>query len=196
MKHLTNSQLNEYLDNVLSAPERREVESHLEACTECHVRLNEIQFVFTSLAGLPKAQLTRDLSASVLANLPLRSARLWSPTFTAQVGAALGVFIWLSIQAVKFIPTKLPSFHFPQFVMPTLQLAIPDLRFPNLYSIFATLQSPLNTLLTLFPIHYSLSFISSLQLPTLPLATAVLSAFILWMIGNTTLLRNHHEARK
>ncbi len=180
MKHLTESQLNEYLDNTLETSARREMDLHLQECAECRARLNKLQSIFTALAGLPEARLARDLSSSVLSRLPEKQPRIWTPFFAAQVGAAIGMFIWLSTQIMNFIPTDLSALRFPQFSIPTFPLF-------TLYSLFSILHPPLS--------------IPTFNLPTFQLSTSnlvfiIVSVSALWVIGNATLLRNRREVRK
>lgn len=182
MTHLTDSQLNEYLDHALTASVRDEAGAHLRSCAECRARLDEIQFVFTSLAELPEARIAYDLSAAVLSRLPQKQSRVWDPFFPAQLGAALGALLWLSTQITKFIPTDFSALHFPQFTIPTLQ-------FPALYSLFSNLYSLLYSPLPALNLP-------TFQLSTFQLAITSISVFALWVIGNATLLRNRPEVQK
>ncbi len=56
--HLTDDQLNEYLDEATT--ERAQIEAHLSSCDECAARLSTLQNVFTELDSLPELELTRD----------------------------------------------------------------------------------------------------------------------------------------
>ena len=60
--HLTDDQLNEYLDN--EAADRVQIEAHLSSCDECAVRLSTLQNLFAEMESLPELTLTRDLAAS------------------------------------------------------------------------------------------------------------------------------------
>ncbi|HQX01796.1 MAG TPA: hypothetical protein PLQ94_06780, partial [Anaerolineales bacterium] len=59
--HLTDDQLNEYLDE--ASNERVQIEAHLSSCDECVARLSTLQNLFTELDSLPELELTRDLAA-------------------------------------------------------------------------------------------------------------------------------------
>ena len=59
--HLTNEQLNEYLDNEI--PNRAEIKTHLDSCNECAARLSTLQALFMDLDSLPELALSRDLAA-------------------------------------------------------------------------------------------------------------------------------------
>lgn len=180
MKHLTDSQLNEYLDHALGKSTRREADLHLQSCAVCRARLDELQNVFTALTGLPEARPARDLSTSILSRLPQKQPRVWAPFFAAQVGAALGVFLWLSTQITKFIPASFSAFRLPSFTMP----AFP---FSNLYSLFSILH-PLFSIPTFnFP---------TFQLSIFNMIFIALSVSTLWVFGNAALLRNRQEVQK
>ncbi len=53
--HLTDEQLNEYLDNE-STDERAQIESHLSSCDECAARLSTLQNLFAELESLPELE--------------------------------------------------------------------------------------------------------------------------------------------
>ena len=66
MKHLTETQLNEYLDNAWKPPHRPACQAHLSDCADCRARLASLQTVFQALAALPEETPERDLTPSVL----------------------------------------------------------------------------------------------------------------------------------
>jgi len=53
MNHLSESQLNEYLDGLTEAPALAPIEAHLRDCMDCLARLAVLQSVFQALAALP-----------------------------------------------------------------------------------------------------------------------------------------------
>ena len=61
--HLTDEQLNEYLDNETN--ERVQIETHLSSCGECAARLSTLQALFTELDSLPEVALTKSLLPAV-----------------------------------------------------------------------------------------------------------------------------------
>ncbi|MBI1856051.1 MAG: zf-HC2 domain-containing protein [Chloroflexi bacterium] len=186
MDHLTDSQLNEYLDDMLDETTRRKFDSHLQTCEDCAARLDELRFIFTSLAELPEARLTHDLSANVLSRLPQKQPRILTPFFAAQAGAALGVLFWLSTQVARFIP-PVPAFKFSQFQIPTFQLEILHFQFPDPYSLFTFLHHPFS-IPTFQPSTFNLSSFN--------IAFIAISVFLLWLVGNLFLLRNRREVQK
>lgn len=193
MNHLTDFQLNEYLDNAIDETMKHKFDSHLQSCAECLARLEELQLVFFELAELHEIELPGDLTPSIMEHLPQKQHRIWTPFFAAQLGAVLGVFLWFSEQAAKSI--ELVNFNFPQFKVPTFQFSMPTFRFPNFYSLFTILHSPSSIL------HFSTFNLQLVNLPTFQLSSfnlIFISAiiFILWLVGNLSLLCNRPGVQK
>jgi hypothetical protein len=189
MNHLTDSQLNEYLDNALDAAPRRGVQAHLQSCDDCRARLEEIQLVFDSLADLPEARLARDLSSSVLMQLPKRQTRVWTWAFAAQLGAALGALLWLSMEMAQSAPPLFSALRLPQFALPGPVSVISGFQLPAPDSLFIIPGLR-------FPIPAFRLPVLDLQLSTFNLVFLVTASLALWVIGNTTLLRDRMETRK
>ena len=197
MNHLTDTQLNEYLDNAIDETIKHKFDAHLQICEDCSARLDELKVLFANIESLPEVNLRRDLSPSVLARLPQKH-RILTPFFAAQLGTALGVFFWLSMQVTKLISTF--SFEFPQFAMPTFQFAMPTFQPPDLYSLFSIFYS----LFTLPHFPSSIFNLSTFQFSNIPifdisnfsLALISLSIFILWLVGNISLLRDRSGVKK
>lgn len=124
MEHLTESQLNEYLDGLLEAPARAGVQSHLSNCAECQARLATLQTVFQTLAALPKETPGRDLTPSVLQALPHRSiGRVWRLAFAIQAGMSLGFLLLLLPVITDHIAGKMVGM--------VGQFSIPEVKFPS-----------------------------------------------------------------
>ena len=66
MAHLTEEQLNLYLDNELSTPERAIVEAHLADCEACRSELASLEILFFALHSLQSEALDSDLTPQVL----------------------------------------------------------------------------------------------------------------------------------
>ena len=168
--HLTDEQLNEYLDEVTT--ERAVIESHLDSCDECAARLSTLQNLFTELDSLPELALTKSLAApfTLRPSLPAQLPKFLTLTVTLQAAVALTAIIL----AVPFIA---------QF--------IPVLELSSLNNVFIQLQTQWTTWLDM---------LSQFQFPTLPtftfeissiyLMSALVGVFILWLVGNGLLLRN------
>ncbi len=168
--HLTDDQLNEYLDE--ATHERAQIESHLDSCDECAARLSTLQNLFTELDSLPELELTRDFAARFFPrpSLPAQLPKFLTLTVTLQAAVALTAIIL----AVPFIA---------QFI-PVLELA-------SLSNVFIQLQTQWTTWLDM---------LSQFQFPTVPtftfeissiyLMSALVGVFMLWLVGNGLLLRN------
>jgi hypothetical protein len=191
--HVTETQLNEYLDQALEEGERREIEGHLATCGQCSSELDDLKNVFQALERLPDVTLERDLTTQVLADLqeemPLPT--LWKqPAFLLQSlltllllalsmpilrGWGPRVSTWIDELALlgRQIPshsemlTQLsawkPQFHFPSPELPFTLPALPDF----------SPQPDVGVLLAL-----------------------VIFIVMLWMVGNLSLLRGRPEAKE
>ncbi|MEW5871935.1 MAG: zf-HC2 domain-containing protein [Chloroflexota bacterium] len=91
--HPSEEMLNEYLDDVMEAGQRAELEAHLAGCSACAARLEELNEVFVALQNLPELSLGRDLAPSILARVP----RGWQRRHRAETPAALGWLFGLQI---------------------------------------------------------------------------------------------------
>jgi len=100
MNHLSDEQLNEYLDGALDERLKQKVTSHLEQCFECRARLDELQWLFFHLASLQEVQIGHDLTPGVLAQLPTRPvSRLRWLALGMQGLTVLVALIWLLAQS-------------------------------------------------------------------------------------------------
>ncbi len=169
--HLTDDQLNEYLDHETS--ERVQIETHLASCDECAARLTALKTLFAEIESLPELELTQSLAArfTPTPSLPPQLPRWLKLTATLQAALALVA----AILAAPFI-TKL---------MPVVQM-------PSLTQIFLQLQTQwtawLDTLST-FQLP-TLPQLPVLELPSLFLALTLAGVSMLWLVGNGLLLRN------
>jgi hypothetical protein len=168
--HLTDYQLNEYLDN--ESAERAQIEFHLDSCDECAARFSTLQDLFAEIESLPELELTRSL-ATPFAPRPSLSAQLpaWLPlTVTLQAAVALVALI---------------------IAAPFVNQLLPAMEIPSLSNIFIQLQTQWTTWLDM---------LSQFQIPTLPtfsfelsslyLMSALAVVSMLWLVGNGLLLRN------
>src|SRR5688572_29358586 len=120
--HLTDVQLNEYLDNEIK--DRAQAESHLSSCVDCTARLSALQALFDEIESLPEIVLSQNLAAPITrrmsgrASLP-RSLRL---TVTLQAATAIAAMIFAAPFVTQFISPYLSSFQAPSFVDMFLQL--------------------------------------------------------------------------
>jgi hypothetical protein len=124
MEHLTEEQLNEYLDNSLEAAELARMGAHLSGCPDCRARLAALQSLFQVLAALPEATPGHELTSSVLKALPNGSSGLgWRLAFSMQAGLSIGFLLLFS----PFLASRIAGI-FPGLIA---QLAVPEVKFPN-----------------------------------------------------------------
>jgi hypothetical protein len=169
--HLTDEQLNEYLDNETN--EREQIELHLHSCNECNARFSDLQNLFLELDSLPDLQLTRDLSTRfIYAGGLIQSPPRWlMPTVFAQAALALIALII----SIPFIIALIPQIDFNSFISPFFEI---QSLWNSWLDSLSTFQFP-TILQFLIPV---------LEMSSLLLALA--GIFILWIVGNGILLRN------
>lgn len=173
--HLTDEQLNEYLDHETS--QRDEIEAHLSSCMDCAARLSALQDLFAEIESLPEESLSRDIAArfSPSPSLPAKLPRSLTLTVTLQVALAIVTII----VAAPFLM---------QFISPYV-LSLPT---PSLGDVILQIQSQWK---------FWLDMLSQLQLPTVPeipvvelsslfVMFTVIGVSLLWLIGNGLLLKN------
>jgi hypothetical protein len=176
--HLTDEQLNEYLDEATA--ERIQIESHLSSCDECAARLSSLQQLFAEIESLPELALTKSLAAPFTStrSLPAGLPRFLTLTVTLQAAIALVSLIL----AAPFVMQSLPA-----------------MEMPSLDNVFIQVQSQWTAWLDMLS-TLRLSSGQEFQMPTLPtfsfelsslyLMSALVVVSMLWLIGNGLLLRN------
>lgn len=192
MNHLSDFQLNEYLDNILDPSARRTTEAHLIGCNECRSRLEELQSVLSTLKSLADVKLSHDISVNIASRLPPRREPALSPVFAVQLGAALGALLFITIelaQAVYIPPASTFQSLIPEagFTIRSFQLSTlyARIRIINYFSLFH------NTLFNLPQLPTFQFPLSNFQTPVVALLT-----ILLWFVGNAILLHEQSEVRK
>jgi anti-sigma factor RsiW len=170
--HLTDEQLNEYLDN--ETTERAQIETHLASCDECAARLTALKTLFTEIESLPELELTHPLAArfTPTPSLPVAQLPTWL-TLTATLQAVLALIT--VIVAAPFISKFLPVVQMPSPTDIFLQLQSQWIAWLDALSVF---QLP------------TLPQIPVIELPTLVVVLTLASVSMLWLVGNGLLLRN------
>lgn len=190
MNHLSDSQLNEYLDDALHPATRQEVEAHLKICENCQARLEELELVFSSLETLEETILSHDLAPRILAGLPHKMDRTWTPAFAAQLGAVLGALLWLSWQISRtLVVPGFPTFQIPQLTLPEIVFRLP--AFNPLQLLFGFQWA--------IP-HFALSLPKFPRLPFSASRTEIaligIAALLIWLGSNVALLYNQMEHKR
>jgi anti-sigma factor RsiW len=196
--HLSDETLNELLDQTLEAPARDAAAAHLATCAACAGRLDSLRAVFSGLADLPPAPLGRDLRAGVMAAVrqqqPAHLRMIADPKqpafqaiFALQLLAALALlaFAWPFVAALA---------------QPERLLGAGGLGTDN---IAAGLASAWVSFSSLWPaLQRWLSNVVSQPevpladvLPPVAASLVLVTAGLLWLLGNALLLRPGPGAR-
>ena len=172
MIHLTDEQLNEYLDN--ETKERVRIEAHLSSCDECAARLSALQSLFVEIESLPELTLTRDLAVRFAPspNPPVPQLPNWL-TLTASLQAAFAL--------IAIIITA-----------PMVINLLPAIQTPSLTDVFIQVQSQWTAwldMLSQFQVPV-MPEIPVIELSSLVIAFTLVGVSLLWLVGNGLLLRN------
>jgi anti-sigma factor RsiW len=173
--HLTDEQLNEYLDHESS--ERIQIEAHLAACADCVARLSALQVLFDEIESLPDLELARPVAS----RLTLPSSR---PTALPR-----SLTLAVTLQAALAIVTIILAAPFVMQFVPPYWLSLPA---PSIGDVIVQVQ---------FQWTLWLDALSQFQLPAIPeipvvelsslfMILTVIGVSLLWLIGNGLLLRN------
>ncbi|MBV6449997.1 MAG: hypothetical protein MHPDNHAH_00715 [Anaerolineales bacterium] len=168
--HLTDDQLNEYLDN--ETAERAQIESHLASCADCAARLTALQTLFAELDSLPEVELTRNLAARFASTGQLTPQLPRWLTLTATLQTVLALIALLL--AAPFVTNLLPAIQFPSFADVLLQL---QSQWALFFDTITTYQLP------------TLPQLPPLEISTFVLSLTLAGASLLWLVGNGLLLR-------
>lgn len=173
MTHITNIQLNEYLDGQLDGDQQQVVEAHLAVCGTCRAELADLQALFAELAALPEVAFDGNVAEEVVSELNQQEAfgswPVWLLAIQAAVGMGLMALLWPSIQWLL------------RFVSETTETAV------------ITLQ-PQPRLLWQDMIADAAATVEQLQMgwqldiPFEQWAWVVLLALVIWIVGNRLLL--------
>jgi anti-sigma factor RsiW len=168
--HLTDEQLNEYLDN--ESNERDVIESHLASCGDCTARLTALQALFAELDSLPELELTH----SIAARFTTQPNLIQQPPAWLTLTAVLQTVVTLVVLAVSapIVMSRMPPIETPSLNELLLRLQAVWLTMPDLLSSFQ------------FP---ALPQLAMPELPSLMLASVLAAASLLWLVGNGLLLR-------
>lgn len=169
--HLTDVQLNEYLDHETN--DRAEIEMHLSTCADCAARLNALRNLFDEIESLPDLAFSREFTVRVESNESLPR----SLTLTVTLQAALAV-------AAIFVAAP--------FVTPLISPYLSSLSAPSFAELFLQMQNEWTTWLDrLLKLQLpTIPEVSVFDLPSLFIMSTVIGVSLLWLIGNGLLLRN------
>lgn len=173
--HLTDEQLNEYLDHESS--ERIQIEAHLASCADCVARLAALQSLFNEIESLSDLTLARSMAS----RLTLPSARSTS--------LPRSLTLAMTLQAALAIVTIILA---APFVMQLVSPYWRSLPAPSIGDVIVQIQSQW---------MLWLDALSQIQMPTIPeipvtdpsslfVMSTVIGVSLVWLIGNGFLMRN------
>lgn len=170
--HLTDKQLNEYLDKEIQ--DRIQIESHLASCDECAARLTALQILFNEIESLPELELTRSIAASFAPSPSLPGLQLprWL-TLTVALQAAIALIA--IIIAAPLIMDLLPAIQTPSPTDLFVQVRSQWMAWLGMLSQFKLPALPQ---------------IPVIELSSLVITLTLAGVSLLWLVGNRLLLRN------
>lgn len=128
-EHLTDQQLQEYLDGVLEPLQVLGIEGHLRHCDLCQAALQQYQFLYAELQAAPLVTLAPDFPARVIKKIRLErtkaiitriGAALWPiGTFVAAVGV-MSRYVDLKSFVSLFIESLNPTRYFDSTIITNL----------------------------------------------------------------------------
>jgi anti-sigma factor RsiW len=173
--HLTDEQLNEYLDGEIK--DRANVEVHLSACGDCAARLTALQALFVEIMSLPELALSHNLAAPITRRLSRgvalpRSLRL---TVILQATAAIIAIILAAPFVLQWFSPYLASLPAPSFLDLFLQM---QSQWASWLDMLSQFQPP------------AMPEIPVMDVSSLFMILTIIGVSLLWLIGNGLLLRN------
>ncbi len=172
--HLTDDQLNEYLDK--ETDDQTLIASHLSTCPDCAARLTALQALFVELDSLPEETLSNNLAARITlpSKLPTVLPRSLRLAVTVQAALTMIAIIVAAPFVLEFTSPYLVSVQMPSFTKILFQAQSQWVAWLDLLSQF---QMP------------TLPEIPAIEVSSLYIALVLAVAFILWLVGNGLLLR-------
>lgn len=179
--HLTDEQLNEYLDNELV--DRAQAELHLSSCDDCAARLTALQALFNEIESLPELALSRDLAAPITRRVSRRGAvpavpRSLRLTITLQAALTMIAIILAAPIVMQFFSPYLSRIQTPSFADMFLQL---QTQWTSWLDRLTQFQFP------------TMPEIPVIELSSWFVMLMVAGVSVLWLVGNRLLLRNQNR---
>ena len=185
--HLDEVALNETLDSVLAPEQRAGVESHLAQCPDCAARLEGLRALVAGLETLPDTGLRRDLSLAVVT--ALRRQHPQNPAAAPALRTVLAVqaLIALVLLALAWqVAARAPAWAVASQVGGEAVATVVE-GFAGIASDLRAWQASAQQF-----VGASLDFVHQLPVPSLPVLDAgvcLAAVTVLWLLGNSLLLR-------
>jgi hypothetical protein len=173
--HLTDEQLNEYLDH--EAADSAGIELHLSTCEDCFARLAALQDLFSEIESLPDVELSRDVLPGFVPglNLPVELPRSLRLTVTLQAALAAVAILVAAPFVMQFLSPYVSGISGTYFTELLLQLQSQWMAWLDMLSTFQ------------FP---AIPEIHVVELSSLFMILTVIGVSLLWLVGNGLLLRD------
>jgi len=174
--HVTDVQLNEYLDN--ETTERAQIEAHFASCDGCAARLAALKALFVEIESLPEIELTGSIAALI------------TPTPSLPAQLPLSLTLTVTLQAVAALIALILAAPFIWNILPAIQT-------PNIMDVFLQLQTQWKVwlgLLSTFPLP-SVPQLPTLEISRLMLTLTLVGVSTLWVLGNGLLLRKQMKRK-
>lgn len=160
--HIPEELLNEYLDNALDAPTRREIETHIAICTECRLALDELRLVYIALENMQDAPLPHNLIPTREISTEHSLPSVWKLALVVQAALTLALIV---IFVTNFHQLANLPVNFPLYV-PTAELRSINLNSSFLIpSFLRPSHSRFAQAKPFFPLHPSFFIVALLTTP-------------------------------
>ena len=169
--HISDAQLNEYLDH--EAADSAGIELHLSTCEDCSARLAALQDLFSEIESLPDVELSRDVVPGL--NLPVELPRSLRLTVTLQAALAAVAILVAAPFVMQFLSPYVSGISGTYFTELLLQLQSQWMAWLDMLSTFQLPAIP--------EIHV-------VELSSLFMILTVIGVSLLWLVGNGLLLRD------
>jgi hypothetical protein len=179
--HLTDEQLNEYLDNEIQ--DRVQIELHLSSCDECTTRLTVLSALFLEIESLPEVTLSHDLAIPFTpqSSLPASLPRWLTLTATLQAVAAIIAVIFAAPKIAPFLAPILQTYPIPSLKD---ALVVLEMNFVMWMQAIQSFQYPSIPRISILPKEFSNGILS----------ISVICIFFVWVVGNWWLLRKQYNS--
>jgi hypothetical protein len=173
--HLTDEQLNEYLDR--ETDERAQIELHLSGCEDCSARLAALQELFSEIESLPELGLSPEFSVRLepVSSHPTQLPRSLGLTLALQIALAAVAIVVSAPFEMQFLAPYASSFSAPSVVDISRQL---QSQWAAWLDLLSNISSP------------ALPEVPVVDVSSLFIMLTVLGVSLLWLIGNGLLLRS------
>jgi hypothetical protein len=172
--HLTDEQLNEYLDHETN--ERAPMEAHLALCADCARRMRELEVLFSEIGSLPELAISPEFSTH------------FTPNRSEWVVLPPSLTLAMLLEAVLAVVAIIVA---APFVAELVRFYLPGLSAPSPVDLFLPIQTVWTAWLdTLSTFSFPVPEIPRVNVSSLFMMLTVIGASLLWLIGNGLLLRN------